>query len=63
MARNLDNLFLQHAKLLTKTINNLIDTIGFCRQKVRAGRKYKRESKKTQKKWRGEKAKVAVELY
>jgi hypothetical protein len=63
MARNLENLFLQHTKQLTKTINILVDTIGFCRQKVRAGRKFKRESKKSVKKWRAEKSTKTVELY
>ena len=63
MARNLENLLLQHTKQLTKTINILVDTIGFCRQKVRAGRKYKRESKKSLKKWRAEKPTAPVELY
>jgi hypothetical protein len=63
MARNLENLFLQHTKLLTKTINILVDTIGFCRQKVRADRKFKRESKKSAKKWRAEKSTAPVKLY
>ncbi len=57
IARNLEALFLQHAKWVTKTINRVFNAISFCKQKERPNRNYERKSIKPIKKWRPSKAK------
>ncbi len=61
MARNLESMFLQHAELLAKTLNNMVDAISFCKQKERPGRKYNRISRKPTNKWRSSNSKKIAE--
>lgn len=61
MARNLELLFLQQAKLVAQTINNMINAISFCRQVERPNRKYARLSRKPVKKWNSSKSKPVTE--
>jgi len=56
MARHLEELFLQQAQFACRTLNTLIETLGFCRQKTRPGRSYPRVSMKPTGKWRASKA-------
>jgi len=56
MARHLEALFLQQAKLTCETLNMVIDALGFCRQKTRPGRKFPRASMAPVGKWRPSKA-------
>ncbi len=56
MARHMEDLFLQQISLTCKTLNTVINALGFCRQKKRPGRKYPRISKKPIGKWRPSKA-------
>jgi hypothetical protein len=56
MARHLEALFLQQAKLTCETLNIVIDALGFCRQKTRPGRKFPRASMRPIGKWRPSKA-------
>ena len=60
LARSLENLFLQQTQWVTKTINHMVDSINFCKQKERPGRKYERVSKKPVKKWHATKKKRKV---
>jgi len=60
LTRNLENLFLQQTEWLTSTINHMVDSINFCKQKERPGRKYDRVSKKPVKKWYATKNKNKV---
>lgn len=60
IARNLECLFIQQAKLVTNTINKIIDSISFCKQKERPNRTYERKSMKPVKKWRSSKTKQAL---
>ena len=60
LARYLENLFLQQTEWVTKTINHMVDSINFCKQKERLGRKYERVSKKPVKKWQATKNKNKV---
>lgn len=52
MARQLESLFFQKAKELTGTINNIVQSISFCKQKERPGRQFERSSHKPVKKWK-----------
>ncbi len=52
LARKLEGLFLQQADLVKTTVNNIMASISFCRQKQRPNRNYKRQSMKPVKKWR-----------
>ncbi len=52
MARHIEALFLKQAGWITEGINHMVDAIGFCKQKVRPGRKYERKSMKPAKKWK-----------
>jgi len=52
MARHLEELFLQQARLTFQTLTTLIGALGFCRQKTRPGRKYPRVSMTPIGKWR-----------
>jgi len=56
MARHLEGLFLQQAKLTCETLNVIVNALGFCRQKTRPGRKFPRASMKPVGKWRPSKA-------
>ena len=55
VARNLEALFLQHAKVVKKTVNRIIHAISICKQKRRPDRSYDRVSKKPVNKWSPEK--------
>lgn len=57
LARNIESLFLQQTQWVTKTINQLVDSINFCKQKERLGRKHERVSKKPTQKWHATKNK------
>ena len=57
IARNLETLFLQQVKLVTKTINRIFNAISFCKQKERPNRSYERKSMKPIKKWKPTKTK------
>ncbi len=56
MARHLEQLFLSQVRFTCKTLNTVIDALGFCRQAKRPGRKYPRVSMKPVGKWRPSKA-------
>jgi hypothetical protein len=60
MARHLESLFIQQANLVTQTINQMIESISFCKQKERPGRKFERTSKKPVRKWKPSKNKPIV---
>lgn len=55
VARNIEALFLQQAKLVRKTVNRIIHAISICKQKRRPNRSYDRASKKPVNKWYPEK--------
>lgn len=55
VARNIEALFLQQAKLVKKTVNRIIHAISMCKQKRRPNRSYDRASKKPVNKWYSEK--------
>ncbi len=55
VARNLEALFLQHANVVKKTVNRIINAISICKQKRRPHRSYERVSKKPVGKWSPEK--------
>ncbi len=57
VARNMESLFIQQAKIVQKTINKIITFISINRQKERPNRTYKRQSMKPIKKWRPSKVK------
>ena len=52
MARNIEGLFLQQSELVSKTINNMIESISWCHQKVRPNRSHDRRSRKPIGKWK-----------
>ena len=65
IARNLEALFLQQAKVVKKTVNRIMKAIGSCKQKMRLDRSYDRVSRKPISKWQPKKgsntkAKVAI---
>jgi hypothetical protein len=60
LARHLESLFLQQTEWVAKTINHMVDSIYFCKQKERPGRKYERVSKKPVKKWHATKNRKKV---
>jgi hypothetical protein len=51
IARNLEGLLIQQAKIVKKTINTIMSSITICRQKERTNRTYERSSKKTYSRW------------
>lgn len=51
LARNLEGLFIQQAKIIKKTVNSIISSISTCRQKQRPTRSYKRISRKPKLGW------------
>jgi len=55
VARNIEALFLQHANVVKKTVNRIINAISSCKQKRRPNRSYDRASKKPVNKWYPEK--------
>jgi hypothetical protein len=59
VARHLEVLFLEQAKLMASRLNTVMDAICFCRQKERPGRKQPRVSHKPERKWRPAKEKRA----
>ena len=52
VGRNIEALLLRQANLLNETINNIIDSISTCRQKLRPNRSYDRRSRKPIGKWK-----------
>jgi hypothetical protein len=52
MARHIEGLLLQQSELVNKTINTIIESISWCRQKVRPNRSYDRRSRKPIGKWK-----------
>ncbi len=60
MARHLESLFLQQAEWVTQTINQMVEAISFCKQKVRPGRQFERLSKKPVRKWTTSKGQSAM---
>ena len=55
VARNIEALFLQHANVVKKTVNRIINAISSCKQKQRPNRSYDRRSRKPINKWYPEK--------
>jgi len=51
MARHIEGLFLKQSEWVTNKINHMIDSMKFCTQSKRPGRKYKRKSMKSINKW------------
>ena len=51
-----EGLFLQHAQLLGKTLQRILDRIGRSRPRWRPGRAYARRSRQPARKWRNRKA-------
>lgn len=62
VARSLEALFLQQVQLVKETVTTIINLVATCRQKERSDRSYKRESKKTVKKWKAAKVKKNIHL-
>ena len=52
MARHIEGLLLHQTELVSKTINTIIESISWCRQKVRPNRSYDRRSRKPIGKWK-----------
>lgn len=52
MARHIEGLLLLQTELVSKTINTIIESISWCRQKVRPNRSYDRRSRKPIGKWK-----------
>jgi hypothetical protein len=52
MAKHIEGLLLQQSELVSKTINIIIKSILWCRQKVRPNRSYDRRSRKPIGKWK-----------
>ena len=52
VARNIEGLLLQHARLLSNTINHIVASISSCRQRLRPNRSYDRRSRKPIGKWK-----------
>jgi len=61
VARSLEALFLQQVQLVKETVTNIINLVATCRQKERSDRSYKRESRKTVKKWKAAKVKKNIQ--
>ena len=60
VARNIEGLLLQQATVVSKTINNILESIYLCRQKERPGRSFDRISRKPAGKWKpGKSARLA----
>lgn len=51
VGRNIEALLLRQANLVSETVNNIIASIGRCRQRLRPGRSYDRCSRKPVGKW------------
>jgi hypothetical protein len=60
MARNLETLFVEHVKFVSKAIKQIFKSISICKQKERPNRNYERISMKPIKKWRPTKIKTAT---
>ena len=52
VARNIEGLLLQQARLLCNTINHIVASISSCRQRLRPNRSYDRTSRKPIGKWK-----------
>ena len=52
VARNIDDLLLKQATLLSETIDHIVTSISSCRQKLRPNRSYARRSRKPIGKWK-----------
>ena len=52
MARNIEGLLLQQSELVSKTVNNIIESISWCRQKVQLNRSHDRRSRQPIHKWK-----------
>ena len=52
VSRNIEALLLRQKEFIRKTINYITNSISICREKVRPGRSYKRQSKKPIRRWK-----------
>ncbi len=62
ISRNLECLFIQQATLIKKTINTIVSSISTCRQRQRANRSYKRQSRKPVGKWQPPKVRKSAQI-
>ncbi|MCP4749538.1 MAG: IS4 family transposase [Proteobacteria bacterium] len=60
VARNLEGLFIRHARILSETIDTILESLFICKQKERPGRSYERRSMKPLKTWSTRKTKKAT---
>ena len=56
VARQLEGLFLQHASVLSESVQRVLEGIAACWQRRRPGRSFPRLSRKPASKWRNRKA-------
>ena len=52
VSRNIESLLLQQATTIRQTIAHIVNSISICRQRLRPGRSYKRQSRKPIRKWK-----------